>query len=63
MSDDKGGSRSKSLVNLNILCSGSQFMQDLGNCKTSYCGLISLEAMLLVHIYDPNAKDKTKLKI
>jgi hypothetical protein len=63
LSGNKGGSRSKSLVNPNFPRLGSRFAKDSGNHTTGCYGSNPLEALLPVYIYDSNVKDQTKLKI
>ena len=62
-SDDKGGTRSKSLVNPNIPRAGSRFAKDSGNHTTGCYARNPLEPMPPVYIYDSNAQDKSKLKL
>ena len=62
-SGDKGGSRSKSLVNPHIPRAGSRYAKDSGNHTTGCYGSNPIKPMPPVYIYDSNVKDKSKLKL
>ena len=62
-SGDKGGSRSKSLINPHIPRAGSRFAKDSGNHTTGCYGSNPLEPMPPMFIYESGVKDKSKLKL
>ena len=62
-SGDKGGSRSKSLINPHIPRADSRFAKDSGNHTTGCYGSNPLEPMPSAFIYGSGVKDKSKLKL